>query len=52
MDQHRLLEADKLLRNGTLMVKEIAYALGFPNQSTLGTWFKRRTGNSPSRMAR
>jgi len=52
IDQHRLLEADKLLRNGTLTVKEIASRLGFPSQSTFGTWFKRHTGTSPSRMAR
>lgn len=52
IDQHRLLEADKLLRSGTLTVKEIASQLGFPNQSTFGTWFKRHTGSSPSRIER
>lgn len=49
INQHRLLEADKLLRNGTLSIKEIASKLGFPNQSAFGTWFKSHTGKSPSK---
>lgn len=52
IDQHRLLEAVHLLRGGKLSVKEISFRLGFSNQSTFGTWFKRHTGASPSRMAR
>ena len=52
IERHRLHEALSLLRSGKLSVKEVAFRLGFPNQSTFGTWFKRLTGNSPSRMAR
>lgn len=52
IERHRLLEAVHLLRGGKLSVKEISFRLGFPNQSTFGTWFKRHTGASPSRMAR
>lgn len=52
IERHRLLEAVHLLRGGKLSVKETSFRLGFPNQSTFGTWFKRHTGASPSRMAR
>ncbi|MCR4811332.1 MAG: AraC family transcriptional regulator [Bacteroidales bacterium] len=52
IDQHILLEADKLLRDRTLTVKEIASFLGFPNQSSFGTWFKRHTNICPSKMSR
>ncbi len=51
IERHRLLEAVHLLRGGKLSVKEISFRLGFPNQSTFGTWFKRHTGASPSKMA-
>lgn len=47
IDRHRLHEAIRLLRSGKLTIKEISSALGFPNQSTFGTWFKRHTGTSP-----
>lgn len=52
IERHRLLEAVHLLRGGKLSVKEISFRLGFPNQSTFGTWFKHLTGTSPSRMTR
>ena len=52
IERHRLHEALRLLRSGKLIVKEIASQLGFPNQSTFGTWFKHLTGTSPSRMER
>lgn len=48
IDRHRLHEATRLLRQGHCSVKEVAAALGFPNQSAFGTWFKRQTGTSPS----
>lgn len=48
IDRHRLHEATRLLRQGHRSVKEVAAALGFPNQSAFGTWFKRQTGISPS----
>lgn len=47
IDRHRLLEAIRLLRGGKGSVKEVAFLLGFPNQSTFGTWFKRQTSQSP-----
>ena len=49
IDRHRLLEAEKHLRNGTMSVKEIASSLSFPNQSAFGTWFKRHTCISPTK---
>ena len=52
IERHRLHEALRLLRSGKLSVKEVASQLGFPNQSTFGTWFKHLTGTSPSRMTR
>ncbi|RYE00111.1 MAG: AraC family transcriptional regulator [Sphingobacteriales bacterium] len=42
-----LLEAQALLKN-TRSIKEVAHALGFPDQSTFGKFFKRAQGSSPS----
>lgn len=40
-------EANILLRNPSLSIKEISDRLGFVNQSHFGTFFKRHTGHSP-----
>lgn len=42
-----LLEAQTLLRSGAPSVKEVAHALGFPDQSTFGKFFKRAMGRTP-----
>lgn len=42
-------EAESLLNNSTLTVKEIAYELGFQSASHFFRFFKRHTGNSPVR---
>ena len=47
IERHRLLAATRLLRSGRHSIKEIAAQLGFPNQSSFGTWFRRHTGQSP-----
>jgi len=47
IDRHRLHQAIQLLHSGNQTIKEIASELGFPNQSTFGTWFKRQTSQSP-----
>lgn len=51
IDRHRLIEACKLLRTSHTPVKQVAALLGFPNQSTFGTWFKRQTGTCPRSFA-
>lgn len=43
-------EANILLQNPNLSIKQIADSLGFANQSHFGTYYKRYTGKSP--MAR
>lgn len=47
IDRHRLHQAVQLLHSGNQTIKEIASELGFPNQSTFGTWFKRQTSQCP-----
>lgn len=42
-----ILEAKTMLKNSTMSIQEIAYALNFPNQSFFGSYFKRNTGLSP-----
>ena len=37
-----------MLLNSSLSVKEIADALGFPNQSFFGRYFRQYTGISPT----
>jgi len=42
-----ILEANVLLQNPALSIKQIADMLGFSNQSHFGTYYKRYTGQSP-----
>ncbi|RYY64205.1 MAG: AraC family transcriptional regulator [Chitinophagaceae bacterium] len=42
-----LLEAQSLLQTAGSSVKEVAHALGFPDQSTFGKFFKRAVGRTP-----
>lgn len=41
-------EARRLLDNPNNSIKDVAYALGFPNQSFFGRYFKQYSGQSPS----
>lgn len=40
-------EANRLLQNPNLSIKEVSDRLGFVNQSHFGTFYKRHTGHSP-----
>lgn len=49
--EHELLQrATKLLTQSTLSIKEIAYQLGFSNQSHFGTFLRRVAGKSPQQI--
>jgi AraC-like DNA-binding protein len=47
IDLKLITEAESLLNNTTLSVKEIAYELGFQSPSHFFRFFKRHAGNSP-----
>ena len=46
-DQLRIEAAENLLRKSDLLVKTIAYELGYPDTSTFSKAFHRHTGKSP-----
>lgn len=48
IDRAVVLEIKMLLQSTDLSVQEIAYRLHFPDQSYLGRFFKKRTGESPT----
>ncbi|MBQ7180720.1 MAG: AraC family transcriptional regulator [Bacteroidaceae bacterium] len=48
VNEYVMAEARTLLRNSSLSIQEIAYALNFPNQSFFGKYFKAHSGVSPS----
>ncbi len=48
IDRAVILEIKNLLQSTDLSVQEIAYELHFPDQSYLGRYFKKHTGQSPS----
>ena len=48
IDECVILEAKNLLKYSSMSIQQIAYYLNFPNQSFFGTYFKRRTGMSPT----
>ena len=48
IDAHVILEAKNLLRYSGMSVKEIVYALHFPNASVFHKYFKSHTGLTPS----
>lgn len=52
IDAHVVLEAKNLLRYSGLSLKEIAYALHFPNTSVFHKYFKSHTGMTPSEYRR
>lgn len=48
IDQAAITEIKVLLRTTDLSVQEIAYRMHFPDQSYLGRFFRKHTGESPS----
>ena len=48
IDQAVVLEIKVMLQSTDLSVQEIAYRLRFPDQSYLGRFFKKHTGESPT----
>ncbi len=50
IDHMVILEIKNLLQTTDLSVQEIAYRLHFPDQSYLGRFFRKHTGESPSRF--
>lgn len=48
IDRSVILEIKMMLQTSDLSVQEIAYRLKFPDQSYLGRFFKKHTGESPS----
>lgn len=48
IDRSVILEIKMLLQSTDLSVQEIAYRLHFPDQSYLGRYFKKHTGESPT----
>ncbi len=48
IDRAVVLETKHLLQSTDLSILEIAYRLHFPDQSYLGRYFKKHTGQSPS----
>ena len=48
IDRAVILEIKMMLQSTDLSVQEIAYRLRFPDQSYLGRFFKKHTGESPT----
>ena len=48
IDEFVILEAKNLLRYSNMAIKEIVFALNFPNQSVFYKFFKAHTGQTPS----
>ncbi len=46
--EYIILEMKAMLRNAELEIKDVVRETGFPNQSTLSSFFRRHTGMSPS----
>ena len=47
-----MLEIRVMLKNSKMSIKQIAEELNFPNQSSLGKYFKEHYGTSPSHFRR
>lgn len=48
LTQRRIAQAKRLLENGEMNIKEIAYATGFNSQSYFSKIFKKYVGTAPS----
>lgn len=48
IDRHIILEIKVLLQSTNLPIQEIAHRMNFPDQSYMGRYFKRHTGESPT----
>lgn len=49
IEEYIVLEAQILLRNSAMTIKEIAYELGFYEQSLFSKYFRRVSGSSPEK---
>lgn len=49
ISQSRLDHCDRLLRNPKLGIAEVAQAVGIPDANYFARWFRRQTGQSPTR---
>ncbi|MFL1684268.1 helix-turn-helix domain-containing protein [Coprobacter secundus] len=52
IEEYIVLEAQILLRNSPMAIKEIAYELGFNEQSLFSKYFSRVSGSSPESYRR
>ena len=52
IEEYVVLEAQILLRNSPMTIKEIAYKLGFNDQSLFSKYFSRVSGGSPESYRR
>lgn len=52
IDYYVMLEIRVMLKNSKMSIKQIAEELNFPNQSSLGKYFKEHYGTSPSHFRR
>lgn len=48
IDEYVIMEAKNLLKYTDLSIQQVSYRLNFSSQSFFGTYFRRRTGISPS----
>ena len=48
IDEYVILEAKNLLRYSKMTIKEIVFALNFPNASVFHKYFKAHTGLTPT----
>ncbi|WP_262055211.1 helix-turn-helix domain-containing protein [Parabacteroides distasonis] len=52
IEEYIVLEAQILLRNSPMTIKEITYELGFNDQSLFSKYFSRASGSSPESYRR
>jgi len=50
IQERKMLEAKRLLRNSSMQIKEVAYEIGYDNIQTFSRFFKKQEGISPSKF--